>query len=80
MQLDHWAFAIGTILLALGAAYLNGIIGKIAIIAIVIGAMHFGPKVFGQDWFYEGFNGGLVLGGIAGLIFDPHESPSGTSN
>jgi hypothetical protein len=55
-------------------SYLHGLWARPLITALLIGVAYFGPLVFGQDWYYGGFEAGVVLGIFAAWAFGSSET------
>ena len=50
------------------------------ILATVGITAYFGPTVFGQDWFHEGFAVGVILGTFTGTVFELRDAKSNARN
>lgn len=78
MQIEQIGFATVSLLLAtLIAAGPKGISAKFAILSIILTVMFLGPRIFGRDWFSDGYVAGVLLGSFAGEIFSSVEPSSG---
>lgn len=75
MQIEEIVFAISSIAISFWIlSYLHGLSAKLLITALLIGVMYFGPLAFGQDWYYGGFEAGVVLGIFAAWAFESSET------
>jgi len=69
MDIDKFLFAIVTLGIGFSViTYLRELPARLAIIALAIGVMFLGPKVFGQDWYYDGFIAGCFMGDFFGTV------------
>ena len=74
VAIDQIAFAIIT--LAVGRAlvagfnmgYVNGLPARLSLVILALFVMWAGPRVFGRDWYYEGFIAGLLFGDFYGSV------------
>jgi hypothetical protein len=64
-MLEQWGFVAVTLALVFAAvSYLPRYPAGFAVGAVIIGVSYLGPQILGQDWFYQGFFGGVVFGGF----------------
>jgi hypothetical protein len=67
METYQLLFAGVTLVIGLWAAYgLPPAYARFATMAISLVIMFLGPKVFGRDWYYEGYVAGLCFGDFVG--------------
>ena len=68
MEIDQIALAIGSILICMWGTFSapKGSIGPLVIGLVAFVNMYLGPRVYGHDWYTEGFIAGLIIGDFFG--------------
>jgi hypothetical protein len=70
-------FVFGLVTLGMGFAiitYLRGLPARLAIAALALGVMLFGPQVLGRDWYFDGFIAGFFMGDFYGTAATQEQS------